>query len=675
MSDQLLEQYGYKTPQYGLAQSAQQARALADQIGYPVVLKIESPDIVHKIDAGGVRLNLYTGDQVGQAYESMLQEVKGSEPDAEITGVRVEEMCQGGLELVIGLINDAQFGPSIMFGLGGTFVEVLEDVSFRVLPIDEQEAAAMIGEIKGRTLLEGYRGLQPISRDMLSELLVQAGRMGVELAPKLDSVDLNPIMVWPDDHRVLDAKILLRDEAQTVEQTPPNTQDLAKFFQADSVALVGASSTPGKIGNAVLDSLANYEYKGRVFPINPKRDEVMGQKAYPDLTSIPEPVELVVVTIALAHVPDVLRECAQVGVRNVVVVSGGGKELGGESKRLEQEIGKLADELEVRVIGPNCIGIFDGETRLDTFFQVQERMLRPPKGPIAMFTQSGTVGAAFLEMADRIGVSRFVSYGNRVDVDESDLIAYCADDPDTKVIACYVEGLADGRKFLEAARAATKIKPIVVFKGGQSDRGARASISHTGFFGGSYTLFTGAMRQAGVILMDSIEELYAASEALAMQPAAAGNRFAMISNGAGTMVQAIDLMDAYGLRLADPTQETLATLEDLYPPFYLVQNPLDVTGSATSEDYKNGIEGLLKDPNVDIVMPWFVFQDTPLEEDIVNVLAELSDSYDKPILCGAMGGPYTENMSTAIRAAGVPVCGTVREWVAAASAVAGRGAA
>jgi 3-hydroxypropionyl-CoA synthetase (ADP-forming) len=674
MSDQLLEQYGFKTPQSGLAQGAQQAVDLADEIGYPVVLKVESPDIVHKIDAGGVRLNLSTGDQVRRAYESMLQEVKANEPAAEIEGVRVEEMCQGGLELVIGLINDAQFGPSIMFGLGGTFVEILEDVSFRVLPITEQDAEAMIDEIQGRALLEGYRGLPAISRDMLTELLIKAGRMGEDLAPRLDSVDLNPVMVWPDDHRVLDAKILLRDEAQSIEQTPPNTQDLDTFFQADSVALVGASSTPGKIGNAVLDSLANYEYKGKVFPINPKREEVMGRKAYPDLASIPEPIELVVVTIALAHVPAVLRECAQEGVKNVVVVSGGGKELGGESKRLEEEIGKLAEELGVRVIGPNCIGIFDGETRLDTFFQVQERMLRPPRGPISMFTQSGTVGAAFLEKADRIGVSKFVSYGNRVDVDESDLIAYSADDPDTKVIACYVEGLANGRKFLDAARALTKTKPIVVFKGGQSDRGARASISHTGFFGGSYALFAGAMRQAGVILMDSIEELYAASEALAMQPAAAGNRFAMISNGAGTMVQAIDLMDTYGLRLAEPTEETLATLEDLYPPFYLVQNPLDVTGSATSEDYKNGIEGLLKDPNVDIVMPWFVFQDTPLEEDIVVVLGELSDRYDKPILCGAMGGPYTENMSTAIRAAGVPVYGTVREWVAVASAAAGRGA-
>jgi 3-hydroxypropionyl-CoA synthetase (ADP-forming) len=673
MSDQLLKKYGFKTPKAGLAQRAEQARKLADEIGYPVVLKIASPDIVHKIDAGGVRLNLYTGDQVSRAYGSILQKVKGNESAAQIQGVRVEEMCQGGLELVIGLINDDQFGPSIMFGLGGTFVEVLQDVSFRVLPITEQDAEQMIGEIKGREVLEGYRGLPSVSRTMLTDLLLKAGEMGVELAPRLDSVDLNPIMVWPDDHRVLDAKILLREEAQVIDQKPPNTKDLSKFFQARSVALVGASSTPGKIGNAVLDSLANHEYKGKVFPINPKRDEIMSRKAYPDLSSIPEPVELVVVTIALAQVPDVLRECARVGVNNVVVVSGGGKELGGESERLEEEIGKLVVDLGVRVIGPNCIGIFDGETRLDTFFQVQERMVRPPHGPVAMFTQSGTVGAAFLEKADRVGVSKFVSYGNRVDVDESDLIAYSFDDPDTKVIACYVEGLANGRKFLDAARKVTKTKPIVVFKGGQSDRGARASISHTGFFGGSHALFAGAMRQAGVILMDSIEELYAASEALAMQPAAPGNRFAMISNGAGTMVQAIDLMGAYGLQLADPTEETLATLEGLYPPFYLVQNPLDVTGSATSADYKNGIEGLLKDPHVDIVMPWFVFQDTPLEEDIVGVLGALSDAYDKPILCGAMGGPYTEKMSNAIRAVGVPVYGTVREWVAAASAVAGCG--
>lgn len=675
MSDQLLSQYGFKTPQSGLAHSEEQALELAHEIGYPVVLKVESHDVLHKVDAGGVRLNLFSGDQVQHAYQAMVQEVAAAAPDAEIEGIRVQEMCRGGLEVVIGVINDAQFGPSVMFGLGGTFVEFLQDVSFRVLPIVEKEAAAMIDEIKGREILGGYRGLPSVSREMLSRLILDAGRMGLDLSPELDSIDLNPIMVWSQDHRVLDAKVLLRDERRPIADAQPDIRNLEKFFQAESVAVVGASSTPGKIGNAVLDSLANYEYEGSVFPINPNREEIMGLKAYPDLASIPEKVDLVVVTIALSQVPEVLRECDRTGVSNVVVVSGGGKELGGESKRLEEEIGELAADLGVRVIGPNCIGIFDGETRLDTFFQVQERMLRPPNGPLAMFTQSGTVGAAFLEKADRLGVSKFVSYGNRVDVDESDLIAYLADDTDTKVIACYVEGLANGRKFLETARGVTSIKPIVIFKAAQSTRGARASISHTGFFGGSHSLFKGAMRQAGVIMMDSIEELYAASEALAMQPSASGNRLAMISNGAGTMVQAIDLMQAYGLQLADPAQTTLRALEELYPPFYLVQNPLDVTGSATSMDYKNGIEGLLKDPEVDIVMPWFVFQDTPLGEDIVDVMGELTDAHEKPILCGGMGGPYTQDMSAAIHAVGVPVYGTVREWVAAASALAGRGSA
>jgi 3-hydroxypropionyl-CoA synthetase (ADP-forming) len=675
MSDQLLNQYGFKTPKSGLARSADQAQKLAREIGYPVVLKIESPDILHKVDAGGVRMNLFTEDQVQQAYRAMLREVEAGAPDAQVEGVRVQEMCRGGLEVVIGVINDAQFGHSIMFGLGGTFIEFLQDVSFRVLPIVERDAAAMLGEIKGREILRGYRGLPSVSQEMLSELILHAGRMGMDLGPELDSIDLNPIMVWSQDHRVLDAKILLQDNPIPILDEKPNTQNLGTFFQARSVAVVGASSTPGKIGNAVLDSLANYEYQGSVFPINPNRDEIMGRKAYPDLESIPEAVDLVVVTIALSQVPDVLRECERAGVSNVVVVSGGGKELGGESKRLEEEIGELAANLGVRVIGPNCIGIFDGATRLDTFFQVQERMLRPPNGPLAMFTQSGTVGAAFLEKADKVGVSKFVSYGNRVDVDESDLIAYLLNDDDTEVIACYVEGLANGRKFLETARSVTKTKPIVIFKGAQSERGARASISHTGFFGGSHALFTGAMHQAGVIMMDSIEELYAASEALAMQPSVSGNRFAMISNGAGTMVQAIDLMHAYGLRLAEPTPATLRALEDLYPPYYLVQNPLDVTGSATSLDYRHGIEGLLNDSEVDIVMPWFVFQDTPLGEDIVDVMGELSHSYEKPILCGAMGGPYTERMSAAIHAVGVPVFGTVREWVAAASALAGRGGA
>lgn len=662
--------YGFTVPQSGIAASADEAARLAGRLGFPVVLKVLSPDIVHKTDVGGVELGLDSADAVRAAYHRILENVREKAPGVRIEGVRVEEMCRQGMEVIIGLNNDPQFGPVIMFGLGGVFTEVLHDVSFRVLPITGDDARCMIQEIKAHSILAGYRGQPPVSMKTLVDLLMKANRMGLDLADRLESVDLNPIAVWQDQHRVLDAKILLRPDRIPFTENEPDTSYLDTFFRARSVALVGASATPGKIGNAVLDSLAKYEYKGKVYPINPARDEVMGLKAYPSLTNIPDPVDLVVVTVALSTVPDLIQECAAKGVRNMVIISGGGKELGGESKVLEATIKRLARENDLRIIGCNCIGVFDGQTRLDTFFQVHERMIRPKNGPIAMLTQSGTVGAAFLELVDRVGVSKFVSYGNRIDVDEADLIAYLADDPSVKVIACYIEGLDDGRKFLSTAAQVSAKKPIVVFKAGRSRRAANAALSHTGFFGGEYGVSAGAFKQAGLIAVDSFEELCAAAKALAMQPRAAGRKVAMISNGAGTMVQAMDLFEEYGLELMPLAAESVEKLQKVYPSFYLVQNPVDVTGSATSADYEIGIRVLLEDPNVDIVMPWFVFQDTPLDEGIVDALGRLSKAYRKPILCGAIGGEYTQRISQAIAERGVPVYNSVQEWVVAAHALA-----
>jgi 3-hydroxypropionyl-CoA synthetase (ADP-forming) len=662
--------YGFIAPRSGIATSADEAAALVRKLGFPVVLKIVSPDIIHKTDVGGVELGLGSEDEVGAAFSRIMSSVREKAPQARIEGISVEEMCEEGIEIIIGLNQDEQFGPVVMFGLGGIFTEVLHDVVFRVLPITQDDARDMIQEIRGRPILEGYRGQPPVSKEMLVELLLNAGRMGLDLADRLESVDLNPIVVWEDQHRVLDAKILLRSETVAITESEPDTSHLDTFFKAKSVALIGASATPGKIGNAVLDSLAKHEYKGKVYPVNPGRDEVMGLKAYPSLSSIPDAVDLAVVTIALSMVPDIISECAARGVHNMIIISGGGKELGGERKELEATIKSLAKQNDLRIIGCNCIGVFDGETRLDTFFQVHERMARPKKGPIAMFTQSGTVGAAFLEAVQDVGVSKFVSYGNRIDVDEADLIAYLANDPDTEVIACYIEGLGDGRKFLSTARQVSGKRPIVVFKAGRSRQAARASISHTGFFGGTYGVSEGAFRQANLVTVDSFEELLAVAKALALQPGARGPKIAMISNGAGTMVQAMDLLEEYGLEMEPLAVESVAKLETVYPPYYLVQNPVDVTGSATSADYEIGIRTLLEDSNVDIVMPWFVFQDTPLDEGIVEVLGKLSEGYDKPILCGAMGGEYTQRISPEIEERGVPVYHSIREWMAAARGVA-----
>jgi 3-hydroxypropionyl-CoA synthetase (ADP-forming) len=667
----MYQQYGFQTPRSALAKTADEAAGLASEIGFPVVLKIVSPEILHKTDIGGVLVGIKDAEEASQGFERIMASAKKAYPHAQIDGVEVQEMVAGGTEVIIGLLDDPQFGPIIMFGLGGVFTEVLKDVSFRVLPIERSDALEMIREVRGYQILKGYRGQPPVSEEMLADLLLNASRMGMEHAGKLESVDFNPIVVWGDQHRVLDCKIIWHKQPKPAPVvSPANTAHMAGFFKAKSVAVVGASASPGKVGYFVLDSLLNYDYQGKVFPINPSRAEIMGAKTYPSLSAIPEPVELAVVAVALSLVPDLIDECASLGIHNMVIVSGGGKELGGDSAAVEAEIRRRAKANGVRVIGPNCIGVFDGQSRLDTFFQVHERMIRPKGGRIAVLTQSGTVGCIFLEGAADLGVSKFVSYGNRTDVDEADLLAYLADDPETDLIAMYIEGLEDGRKFLNTAREVSKKKPIVLFKVGRTERAARASMSHTGFFGGSYEVARGAFRQAGLVVVDSNEELLAASKALAMQPLARGPRVAMISNGAGSMVQGIDLLRNYNLEMPEISPETVKRLREVYPPYYIVQNPVDVTGSGTSTDYENGIEALLKDPNVDIVMPWFVFPDTPLEEDIVQKLERLNRAYDKPIVVGTMGGPYTIKMAKAIEAVGVPVFLSVRDWVAAAHSLA-----
>ena len=243
-------------------------------------------------------------------------------------------------------------------------------------------------------------------------------------------------------------------------------EGLDAFFKPRSVAVIGASAKPGKIGHEILRNLALYEYKGQVYPVNPRADEILGLKCYPSVLDIPDEVDLAVIAVSSELTPKVVEECGRKGVKAIVIVSGGFKELGGRYKDLEEEVVRIAKRYGMRIIGPNCIGIFDGETRIDTFFQSRERMLRPPKGPISFMTQSGTFGCAMLEWAAEsgLGISKFVSYGNRCDVDEADLIRYFAEDPDTKVIAIYLEGLSNGRKFMEAAREVAPRKPIVVLK-------------------------------------------------------------------------------------------------------------------------------------------------------------------------------------------------------------------
>jgi len=441
--------------------------------------------------------------------------------------------------------------------------------------------------------------------------------------------------------------------------------DLSGFFKAESVAVIGASSTPGRVGFEVLRSLSQYDYEGKVYAINPTRSEILGMKCYPSVLDVPDKIDLAVFTLRSTMIPRLMEECGRKGVKNVVIVSGGFKELGGEYAETEDEVVKVANRYGIRVIGPNCIGVFDGETRLDTFFQSHERMVRPPLGPIAFITQSGTFGVAMLEWAASIGISKFVSIGNRADVDEADLIGYLKEDPQTHVIALYVEGFRDGRKFLKVARDVVPKKPIVILKAGRTEQGSRAAMSHTGSLAGSYDVSRGAFKQFGLIEALNFEELFDMTKALALQPPAEGNGIAMITNGAGPCVMAADALVERGLQLAVLERETSERLEEIFPPPYIIGTSVDLTGSATSKDYERAIEILAGDKNVDVIMPFFVFQDTPLDEGIVKVVIE-AKRCGKPIVCGSSGGSYTAKQSQRIEKGGIPVYPTPERTVAAA---------
>jgi 3-hydroxypropionyl-CoA synthetase (ADP-forming) len=673
LAKQVLSEYGVMVPKYALVKSAEEAGIEAEKVGFPLVAKIVSPEILHKTDVQGVKVGLQNKSDVKATFNDMYGRLS---MQYSVKGVLLEKMASsGGVELIVGLQNDPQFGPVIMAGIGGIYTEVFKDVSFRVLPITKEDAISMIDDLKGNKILKGFRGMPAVNLNMLAEALVSIGKFGTEMAPYYESIDFNPIIFYENEYVVVDAKILLREKPDlgVISKAQPESEYLDLFFNAKSVALIGASPEPGKVGNSVLESLAKHEYIGKVYPVNAKGyAEIMGLKAYKSLDEIPDRVDVVVVTVDLKFVPDLLRMAAKKDIHNFVIISGGGKELGGERATIEGQIRELSKQLQIRIIGPNCIGMFNGENRLDCAFQGHARMIRPRKGHVAFLSQSGTVGIAFMESSDTFGMSKMISYGNRSDVDEADMIWYLSEDPQTKVIGLYVEGLGDGRKFMNTAKRVIKErgKPVVVFKNGRSARGAKQAASHTGSLGGSYAVVKGALDQAGIISVDSYEELTAALKALTWQPVTNGGRVAMVTNGAGPIIAAIDQFERLGLQVAELSEETKKSLKDHYPSTYVVGNPCDITGSANADDYQFAIQSFMDDPNIDIIMPWFVFQDDPLEESIVNVLASFQKQMKKPILVGAMGGPFTEKISEQIEDTNVPVYHSVIEWVTAASALA-----
>jgi len=410
---------------------------------------------------------------------------------------------------------------------------------------------------------------------------------------------------------------------------------LDAFFRPKSVAVVGASRDPEKLGYAVLANLKEGGYPGRLCPVNPKADEILGYKAYPSVLDIPDPVDLAVLVIPYPHVPAALEQCGQKGVPAAVVISAGFREAGLEGLAREMELIETAHKYRMRLIGPNCLGVIDTSTPLNATFAAG----MPPKGPIAFMSQSGALGTAVLDMAmaGRIGFSRFASLGNKADVSEIDLLEAWGNDADSRVILIYVEGLPDGQKFIQVARQVTRHKPVVAIKSGVTASGSRAVSSHTGSLAGSEAAYKAAFEQAGVIRAPSMEALFDYARALAYQPPLKGDHIGIVTNAGGPGILATDALEHAGLEIPRLSPETAEALSAYLPGAASVANPVDVLGDALADRYEHAIRLVLDDPQVDGLIIILTPQAMTEIEQTAHAVGRMAQGAEKPVLGCFMG--------------------------------------
>jgi acetyl coenzyme A synthetase (ADP forming)-like protein len=427
---------------------------------------------------------------------------------------------------------------------------------------------------------------------------------------------------------------------------------LESFFNPQSVAVVGASRDPEKLGYAVLSNLKDGGYSGKLYPVNPKTDEILDLTAYPSVLDIPDPVDLAVIVIPYKFVPAVLEQCGQKGVPAVVVISAGFREAGREGLERERELIDIAKNYGIRLIGPNCLGVIDTATPLNASFAAG----MPPGGPIDFMSQSGALGTAVLDiaMAGRIGFSKFVSLGNKADVSEIDLLEAWGDDPDSNVILIYVEGVPDGQKFIEVARQVTRHKPVVAIKSGVTASGSRAVSSHTGSLAGSEAAYKAAFRQAGVIRAPSMEAVFDYARAFAYQPLLQGDRIGIVTNAGGPGILATDALEHAGLEIPRLSSETVEALTDYLPGAASAANPVDVLGDALADRYQHSIRLVLHDPNVDGLIVIVTPQAMTEIEETAHAVGQMSRESDKPVLACFMGEARIEAGVDVLWQYGVP---------------------
>ncbi|MCL4456728.1 MAG: acetate--CoA ligase family protein [Nitrospirae bacterium] len=427
---------------------------------------------------------------------------------------------------------------------------------------------------------------------------------------------------------------------------------LESLFNPKSIAVIGASREPQKVGYAVMNNLIRFNYRGKLYPINPSASEILGLKAYQKVSAAGENIDLAVIAVPARFVPETIMDCVAAGISSAVILSAGFKEAGPEGVRLEGDIKKIGRDNNIRILGPNCLGIINTVNDMNATFAAG--ML--PRGRNAFFSQSGALGIAILDWAigNRMGFSKFISLGNKTDLNEIDFIEYFINDPDTDIILGYIEDVVDGKRFLNIAEKATKIKPIILLKSGGTEAGARAASSHTGALAGSEIAFSAAFKQTGVIRAKGIEDLFDAALAFSGGKLPAGDRLLIITNAGGPGIIAADTSEKLGLKLPQMSKNTIEAMSALLPKNASLYNPVDIIGDANSERYAVVLNKAISDPNVDGIIVILTPQAMTDVENTAQIIIETSEKTERSVIASFMGEMRVRESIERLKARAIP---------------------
>ncbi len=627
----LISQYGMSVPLAKKVTDASELRGAARKLGYPLVVKSMAPDLMHKSDRGAVRVGIEKYSVLQKEAERMWDLFPGAP-------LLIERMVRPGVELILGLTNDRHFGPCLMIGTGGIFTEVFQDVAFLMLPATRNEVLQALTGLKGYKLLTGFREMPAYDVDHIVDAVMGVGQFALDAAGYYETVDINPFVVNEDGVTALDVKVLLRPQYEPMTQgiSSDGVKSLEPFFTPRSIAVIGASAVSGKSGNVIMRNILSNGYEGELYLVNPRGGEILGRPAETSLAGLPEGIDLGIVALPAKETPRALRECAARGIGHVVLVAGGFAEVDEFGAELQQEIISIIREKGLRVIGPNTSGHISTPHQFSSSLFPLGKIRRGKVSYIAQTGNFATHTMRYILTGEHFGVARVIGLGNKIDVEESEALEYLGNDPETHAIVMYLESIKRPRRFLEIARKVTRHKPVVLLKGGITEAGKSAAVAHTAAMASEDRLVNGMLIQAGIVRVRDYTHLILAGKALSMIPLPKGNRVSFLTPSGAMLVALSDLCVSLDLEIPELEEGTRQRLQEISPPYIRMRNPVDIWAAASvmgvEYGYGKGMEAVLKDPNIDAVVPVLMLtKETGVPS--YNFILDLAKKYpEKPIL-------------------------------------------